>query len=150
MRAAAAISCLLATLATLGCQTPQWPLNGPIRSPFGVRAGGFVAELHRGVDIAVPVGTRVRPILSGQVRFAGTMEGYGNVVWVDHGPDVLSLYAHLSEISVRPGERITKATVIGLSGATGNVTGPHLHLEVWRWGREVDPVHFLGRPRGRR
>ena len=148
MRAAAAISCLLATLATLGCQTPQWPLNGPIRSPFGVRAGGIVGELHRGVDIAVPVGTRVRPILSGQVRFAGTMQGYGNVVWVDHGPDVLSLYAHLSEISVRPGERITKATVIGLSGATGNATGPHLHFEVWRWGREVDPVQFLGRPRG--
>ncbi len=148
MRAAAAISCLLATLATLGCQTPQWPVDGPVGNPFGVISGGIVARLHRGVDIEVPVGTRVRPILSGQVRFAGTMEGYGNVVWVDHGPDVLSVYGHLSEISVRPGERITKATVIGLSGATGNATGPTLHLEVWRWGREVDPVLFLGRPRG--
>lgn len=148
MRRIALTVCALALLAAFGCQTPQWPLDGPIRSPFGVRGGGFVAELHRGVDIAVPAGTRVRPILSGRVRFAGTMDGYGNVIWIDHGPDLLSVYAHLSEIAVEPGQRITKATVIGMSGATGNTTGPHLHLEVWRWGREVDPVHFLGRPRG--
>ncbi|MXX35081.1 MAG: M23 family metallopeptidase [Gemmatimonadetes bacterium] len=138
---------VLCVLAASACQTPQWPVEGPIRSPYGVRGGGFVAEVHRGVDVAVPVGTRVRPILSGRVRFAGVMEGYGNVVWVDHSDDLLSVYAHLSEISVEPAQEITKATVLGLSGRSGNATGPHLHLEVWRWGREVDPVHFLGRPR---
>lgn len=148
MRTTALILCVLASVATLGCQTPQWPLNGPIRSPFGIRSGGIVGELHRGVDIGVPSGSRVRPILDGQVRFAGMMDGYGNVVWIDHSADLLSLYAHLSRITVQPGEEITKATVIGLSGATGTASGPHLHLEVWRWGREVDPVYFLGRPRG--
>ena len=145
MRTTVLALCLLATTA---CQTPQWPVEGPIRSPFGVRGGGFVGEVHRGVDVAVPSGTRVRPILNGRVRFAGVMEGYGNVVWVDHGDDLLSVYAHLSEISVQPADEITKATVIGLSGQSGAASGPHLHLEVWRWGREVDPVHFLGRPRG--
>ncbi|MCY4574740.1 MAG: M23 family metallopeptidase [Gemmatimonadetes bacterium] len=138
----------LCALAASACQTPQWPVEGPISSPFGVRGGGFVGEVHRGVDVAVPSGTRVRPILNGRVRFAGVMEGYGNVVWVDHGDDLLSVYAHLSEILVQPADEITKATVIGLSGRSGNATGPTLHLEVWRWGREVDPVHFLGRPRG--
>lgn len=145
MRATVLVLC---ALATFGCQTPQWPLEGPIRSPFGVREGGFIGEVHRGVDVAVPVGTRVRPILSGRVRFAGVMEGYGNVVWVDHNDDLLSVYAHLSEILVEPAQEITKATIIGLSGRSGSASGPHLHLEVWRWGREVDPVHFLGRPRG--
>lgn len=148
MRPVALIGCALGALSVAGCQTPQWPLNGQIRSPFGLRGAGVVAELHRGVDISVPSGTHVRPILSGRVRFAGTMDGYGNVIWIDHGPDLLSLYAHLSEIAVEAGQRVTKASVIGLSGATGNATGPHLHLEVWRWGREVDPVQFLGRPRG--
>ena len=74
------------------------------------------------------------------------MRGYGQVIWIDHGDDALSLYAHLSEISVEAGESVRKSTVIGLSGESGDVTGPHLHLEVWRWGREVDPVQLIGRP----
>lgn len=131
-----------------GCQTPQWPVAGPITSAFGVRGGGVAGDLHRGVDIAVPAGTAVRPILNGRVRFAGTMSGYGRVIWVDHGEDALSVYAHLSEISVKAGQAVTKATVIGRSGRSGHATGPHLHLEVWRWGREVDPVRMLGGPPG--
>ena len=142
-----AILLLLCALAVTGCQTPQWPVQGRISAPFGVRGGAFIADLHRGVDVAVPVGTPVRPILSGRIRFAGVMQGYGNVIWVDHSDDLLSVYAHLSEISVQPAQEVTKRTVIGLSGQSGTATAPHLHLEVWRWGREVDPVHFLGRPR---
>ncbi len=148
MRATVLMPCVLCVLGAAACQTPQWPVEGPISSPFGVRGGGFVGEIHRGVDVAVPSGTRVRPILDGRVRFAGVMDGYGNVVWIDHGDELLSVYAHLSEISVQPAQEITKATVIGLSGQSGSASGPHLHFEVWRWGREVDPVQFLGRPRG--
>lgn len=144
VRGLAAIPVVLATFA---CQTPQWPVDGAVTSPFGMWGTGVARGLHRGVDIAVPVGTPVRPILSGRVRFTGVMRGYGNVIWVDHGEDLLSVYAHLSEISVRPAQEITKATVLGLSGRSGNATGPNLHFEVWRWGREVDPVQFLGRPR---
>ena len=138
----------LCVLAVQACQTPQWPVEGPIRSPYGVRMGGVFGDLHRGVDIGAALGTPVRPVLSGRVRFAGTMSGYGQVIWVDHDDDALSVYAHLSEIAVEAGQEINKGTVIGRTGQSGNASGPHLHLEVWRWGREVDPVQVLGRPGG--
>lgn len=147
-RAVPVISVLVAGLAAVsftGCQTPQWPVQGPLSSPFGIRSQGG-ADLHRGVDLAADVGTPVRPILGGRVRFTGTMDGYGNVIWIDHGPDLLSVYAHLSAIDVEPLQEVSKSTVIGKTGSSGNVSGPHLHLEVWRWGREVDPVQFMGRP----
>jgi murein DD-endopeptidase MepM/ murein hydrolase activator NlpD len=85
----------------------------------------------------------------GRVRFAGVMGGYGNVVWLEHGKNLLTIYAHLSEVRISQGEAVNAGTVVGLSGATGDATGPHLHFEVWRWGREVDPVPLLGgRPGG--
>lgn len=142
---AGVVASALAAVLLTGCQTPQWPVEGGLKSPFGVRSQGG-ADLHRGVDLVADVGTPVRPILGGRVRFTGTMDGYGNVIWVDHGPDLLSVYAHLSEIAVEPLQEVSKSTVIGRTGSSGNVTGPHLHLEVWRWGREVDPVQFMGRP----
>lgn len=147
-RAVATLSAVALALATVACRTPQWPVDGPLRSPFGVRMEGSWPGMHRGVDIAAAVGTPVRPLLDGRVRFAGAMSGYGLVIWIDHGPEMLSVYAHLSEVAVEAGEEVTKATVIGLTGQSGNVTGPHLHLEVWRWGREVDPVPLLGGPPG--
>ena len=79
-----------------------------------------------------------------RVRFAGVMSGFGNVVWLDHGASLLSVYAHLSSISVREGELIRRGELVGLSGATGDVTAPHLHFEVWRGGHEVDPVPLMG------
>ncbi len=140
----------LAALALLqGCQTPQWPVEGALRSPFGIRSQGGT-DLHRGVDLGADVGTPVRPMLPGRVRFAGAMSGYGNVIWIDHGEDLISVYAHLSRIGVEALQEVSKETVIGHTGQSGNVTGPHLHLEVWRWGREVDPVYFMGRPPGNR
>jgi murein DD-endopeptidase MepM/ murein hydrolase activator NlpD len=72
------------------------------------------------------------------------MAGYGRVVWVDHGGRVLTIYAHLSEIRVRTGDVLRGRDVVGLSGSSGNVSGPHLHFEIWRWGREQDPVRLLG------
>lgn len=138
----------LLALGSISCQTPQWPVSGPVSSPYGMRMDGVTGDLHRGVDIAAPHGTPVRPVLSGRVRFAGTMSGYGQVIWIDHRDDVITVYAHLSEISVRAGQEVSKGTVIGLTGQSGNARGPHLHLEIWRWGREVDPVAMLGRPGG--
>ena len=76
------------------------------------------------------------------------MSGFGSVVWVDHDDNLLSVYAHLSEINVREGDFVDQDQVLGLTGMSGNAQGPHLHLEVWRWGREVDPVAFLGGPPG--
>ncbi len=103
-------------------------------------------DLHRGVDLAAPVGTPVRPTLSGRVVFAGAMSGYGSVVFVDHDPYTRSVYAHLSEILVEQGQQVGKGTILGRTGQSGNVTGPHLHFEIRRWGRGVDPVPLLGGP----
>jgi murein DD-endopeptidase MepM/ murein hydrolase activator NlpD len=136
---------LLAFLAlSAGCSIPHWPVAAPMTSPYGLRFRGLRPEIHRGVDLSVPAGTEVRSMASGRVRFAGTQRGYGNVVWVDHGGRVLTVYAHLSSVLVRTGQVLAGRDVIGLSGASGDATGPHLHFEVWRWGREVDPVPLLG------
>jgi len=72
------------------------------------------------------------------------MEGYGNVVWLDHPGGTLSAYAHLSEILVSPGAEVGRDEVLGLSGSTGTASGPHLHFEVWKGGRPVDPIAYLG------
>lgn len=137
-----------AVLALTGCSLPRWPVDAPISSDFGLRFRGLRPEIHRGVDMSVPTGTPVGSMASGIVRFAGAMRGFGNVIWVDHSAGVVTVYAHLSEIHVGTGEQIAAGHVIGLSGATGDVTAPHLHFEVWRWGRPVDPVPVLGgRPR---
>jgi murein DD-endopeptidase MepM/ murein hydrolase activator NlpD len=135
---------LIALLAVAGCSIPRWPVDGPLTSPYGMRWRGLLPEVHRGVDIVVPEGTEVRTMAPGRVRFAGTMGGYGNVVWMDHGGEVITVYAHLSQLLVRTGDVVGSRAVIGLSGATGDATGPHLHFEVWRWGWEVDPVPLLG------
>ena len=132
-----------------GCVVPRWPVDAPMTSAFGFRWSGWLPEVHRGVDLAVPSGTPVRTMAPGTVRFAGVMSGYGTVVWMDHGGEVLSVYAHLSELRVRTGQRVERDMIVGLSGASGDVTGPHLHFEVWRWGREADPVLLLGGPPGR-
>ena len=135
---------LIALLVTAGCSIPRWPVEGPMTSPFGLRWRGLLPEVHRGVDIDVPEGTEVRTMAPGRVRFAGEMPGYGNVVWIDHGGEVLTVYAHLSRILVRTDDTVGGRAVIGLSGATGDATGPHLHFELWRWGWERDPVPLLG------
>ncbi len=137
-----------AVLGMVGCGLPQWPLEGPIIAPFGVRweAGG--PTIHRGVDIVVPTGTAVHAMSGGVVRFAGVMADFGLVVWVDHGDAILTVYAHLSEILVVEGEAVTRDEILGLSGASGNATGPHLHFEIRGRGHQVDPVAMLGGPPG--
>ncbi|HUF76532.1 MAG TPA: M23 family metallopeptidase [Longimicrobiales bacterium] len=139
---------LLAT--TAACGIPRWPVDARVTSDFGLRMRGWSPDMHRGVDLDVPSGTPVRAMAEARVRFAGVMSGFGNVVWLDHGGGTLSVYAHLSTIQAREDEHVRGGQVIGLSGASGNATTPHLHFEVWRWGREVDPVPLLGGlPRGR-
>ena len=140
----AALSTFACVVAS-GCAIPRWPVEGPMTSAWGFRWRGWLPEVHRGVDIAVPTGTPIRAMTGGRVRFAGVQGGYGNVVWIDHGGDVLTVYAHLSRIDVETRQEVGPGQVIGLSGASGNAAGAHLHFEVWRWGREVDPVPLLGR-----
>ena len=113
---------------------------GPRRSP-----GGIGGRNHAGVDFAVPVGTNVRAAAGGTVITAGRLGGYGNVVIVDHGAGTTTRYAHLSQILARPGQRVGQGDVIALSGGargapgSGTSTGPHLHFEVRRGNRAVNP-----------
>ena len=145
MRVAIAVALLA---VTLGCGIPRWPVDAPLSSDFGLRMRGMRPDVHRGVDFPVPTGTEIRAIADARVRFAGIMSGFGNVVWLDHGGTTLSVYAHLSSVRVREGAFVRRGELVGLSGATGNATAPHLHFEVWRFGREVDPVPlFGGRPK---
>lgn len=130
------------------CSLPHWPVEGPLGAPFGVRWNGVVPGIHRGVDILVPTGTPIRAMAGGNVRFAGTMRDFGLVVWLEHPDEVLTVYAHLSEIRVETGQAIPRGGLVGLSGSSGNASGPHLHFEIWRRGVQVDPVAMLGGPPG--
>lgn len=136
-------------LGMVGCGLPRWPVEGPIIAPFGVRWEADGPTIHRGVDIVVPTGTPVYAMSSGKVSFAGTMTDFGLVVLVDHRDGISTLYAHLSEILVVEGQAVTRDESLGLSGASGNATGPHLHFEVRGRGHQLDPVAMLGGPPGR-
>lgn len=138
------VSFLLLVLAVQGCSIPRWPAAGPMTSPFGLRLRGLRPGLHHGVDLAVPEGTPVQAMRRGRVLRAGWATGYGWMVMLDHGGGVYSLYAHLSEVRVREGERVGDRGVIGLSGRSGNASGAHLHFEIWRRGWPEDPVPLLG------
>jgi murein DD-endopeptidase MepM/ murein hydrolase activator NlpD len=98
-----------------------------------------------GVDYGAPTGAPVRSVGDGQVDFAGRMNGYGNVVTVDHGQGSSTLYAHLSRIDVRGGQRVERGQRIGAVGATGWATGPHLHFEFKEKGVQQDPLEVARR-----
>uniref|UniRef100_A0A7V3YLE9 LysM peptidoglycan-binding domain-containing protein n=1 Tax=Candidatus Caldatribacterium californiense TaxID=1454726 RepID=A0A7V3YLE9_9BACT len=118
-----------------------WPVNGRISSGFGPRGRGF----HYGVDIIAPAGTVVRAAESGMVSYSGWMSGYGRVVIITHASGLQTVYAHNSVNLVREGQRVNKGDPIARVGSTGNATCPHLHFEVRRNGRPVDPLEFLRR-----
>jgi murein DD-endopeptidase MepM/ murein hydrolase activator NlpD len=137
-------ACALAAGLVASCSIPRWPVDGTMTSPFGLRMRGGSPGLHHGVDIAAPEGTPVRAMRGGRVEIAGTRGGYGQTVVIRHGGSLWTLYAHLSRIDVRVGDRVSGGQVIGAVGRTGNATGPHLHFEIVRWGRAEDPVPLLG------
>ncbi|HEX5805996.1 MAG TPA: peptidoglycan DD-metalloendopeptidase family protein [Macromonas sp.] len=95
---------------------------------------------HLGVDFAAPTGTAVRSVADGLVEFAGWQNGYGNVIRVKHTQDKTTVYAHLSRIQVRKGQRVEQSDVIGQVGSTGSSTGPHLHFEFRERNVPRDPL----------
>ena len=117
-----------------------WPVNGPITSPFGMRWG----SLHPGIDIGVPTGTPIHAAAAGKVLYCGWESGYGNLVMIDHGGGIATLYGHQSRIVASCGEEVAQGQVIGYSGCTGFCTGPHVHFEVRVNGTPVDPLGYLG------
>jgi murein DD-endopeptidase MepM/ murein hydrolase activator NlpD len=116
-----------------------WPVSGPVVSPFGMRWG----RMHEGIDIAAAEGTPIHAAASGRVVYAGWMDGYGNLVAIDHGGGLSTAYAHQSSIAAGVGQTVSQGQTIGYVGCTGHCFGPHLHFEVRVNGTPVDPLGYL-------
>lgn len=125
-----------------------WPVANPvIGTKYGVSGKYWSSGYHTGVDFKASVGTPVYSIADGQVFDTGYSSAYGNYVEIYHGNNVYSFYAHASSVKVKEGQNVTKGQQIMLSGATGNVTGPHLHFEIrtpgYKYANCVNPMSYL-------
>jgi hypothetical protein len=124
------------------------PVDAPTSDVFGTRRvfNGVTKSVHQGLDFRVGPGTPVAAINSGTVILARPLYFEGNCVVIDHGQGLLTLYLHLSEFKVKEGEAVKRGQIVGLSGASGRATGPHLHVAV-RWqGTYLDPAALLRLP----
>ena len=123
------------------------PLMGIETSKFGKRINPFVNEItfHGGVDIAAPEGKPVRAARHGKVVYAGKSDGYGNLVIIQHELGYYTFYGHLKEIKVEKGDLVETGQEIGTVGSTGRSTGPHLHFEIRRYNKKLNPddIPFL-------
>jgi murein DD-endopeptidase MepM/ murein hydrolase activator NlpD len=125
--------------------TPRgFPVEGGISSRFGNRENPRNGEeqFHTGIDISSAQGSPVRATADGIVSFAGWNGGSGNLVGLEHGHGYSTFYAHNKTISVRVGQKVKRGEVISYSGSTGYSTGPHVHYEIWKDGRPVDPNSY--------
>ena len=124
-----------------------WPVASYVyvSSRFGLRVHPITGETksHTGIDIASNQGTAVYASDGGSVTLAGWNGGYGNCIMIDHGNGYVTLYGHLSSISVSVGQTVSQGATIGAVGSTGNSTGPHLHFEVLKNGTRIDPEQFF-------
>jgi murein DD-endopeptidase MepM/ murein hydrolase activator NlpD len=122
-----------------------WPVEGRIGSSFGQREDPINGEgaFHPGIDIEAPYGTVVRAAGDGDVLNENMGAGYGRQVVLDHGHDLITLYGHLSAVSVVPGQHVMRGQVIGYVGQSGRATGPHLHYEVRIHKVPVNPHKYL-------
>ena len=142
------LALLLATLALSTAPLPStapawsaWPAQGTVTSPFGDDGGRW----HPGIDIGILRSSAVRAAEPGRVVAVGErrgFEGYGNLVKVSLGYGWVALYAHLAGWRVRVGEHVAAGQRLGTAGCTGWCTGTHLHFELRRFGRPVDPLRF--------
>ncbi|HEY0335090.1 MAG TPA: peptidoglycan DD-metalloendopeptidase family protein [Stenotrophomonas sp.] len=129
--------------------------NTYITSGFGGRADPFSggAGNHKGIDFHASVGDPVMAVADGVVSYSGVRGGYGNVVEVDHGNGYVTRYAHNSRLTVKVGDLVRAGQQVAKAGSTGRSTGAHVHFEVWKDGRVMNPRKFLGdsnTPVGRR
>lgn len=131
----------------LGTGTYTWPTPGytQITSPYGMRYHPILKQrkMHTGVDIGAPRGATIVAADSGTVIYAGWMGGYGQVIVVDHGQGISTLYAHQDRFLAGVGQNVAKGEAIGKVGSTGWSTGPHLHFEVRINGQHTNPMNYI-------
>jgi len=119
-----------------------WPMKGRITSRFGAYRRWGRAR-HTGLDVAAPYGTQIVAADSGEVIFSGWWDGYGKAVVIDHGKGWSTVYGHMSRIYSSTGTTVAQGQVIGLCGSTGYSTGPHVHFEVRKNGKVLNPEKYL-------
>ena len=121
--------------------------EGYISSYFGERMDPFNGEdaFHKGVDFASDAGADVLSVASGIVTWSGPREGYGNLVEINHGNGYITRYGHAARTLVTVGDEVERGQAVAVVGSTGRSTGPHLHFEVLKDGRQIDPMAFVGR-----
>lgn len=123
-----------------------WPVNGNVTSPFGWRKedpNSQTETLHQGIDIEAPSGTPVVAAAEGVVEKVEESITYGKVLEIRHDEQTTSVYSHCSEITVEVGQRVNKGDVVAKVGSTGKSSAPHLHFEVKRDGKQVNPLELL-------
>jgi murein DD-endopeptidase MepM/ murein hydrolase activator NlpD len=117
----------------------NWPARGPVSSAYGWREFAGRTHFHTGIDIALAYGTVVQATGAGIVVGSGWQPGYGWSVLIHHPMGYSTLFAHLAETIVEVGDEVTLGDPVGFSGSSGRSTGPHLHYEIWKDGRPLDP-----------
>ena len=121
----------------------QFPVEGPIESPFGLkrtRNGTIDAGFHKGIDIKARDGATLTAANAGVIVLAASFKAHGRVVMIDHGQGVMTIYLHMQKIGVRPGQKVAKGAVIGKVGSSGLATGPHVHWQVFVHSVPVNPI----------
>jgi len=126
--------------------TPKgFPVNGSISSPFGMREHPRTGadDFHSGIDLSISPGTPVRATADGIVSYSGWHGGNGNLVVLEHGHGFSTFYAHNKTTNVKIGQKVKRGDIISYSGSTGNSTGPHVHYEIWKDGKPLNPTGYL-------
>lgn len=133
------------TVSNATSMPSMWPVRGQVSSEFGYRSDPLNSSsaFHQGLDIRCPIGTPVIASASGRVKIAEYSSSYGYMVEISHGNGYTTLYAHNSELNVQVGDMVKQGDIISYSGATGRVTGPHVHFEIKLNGELQDPREYL-------
>jgi len=133
--------------AFVAARPDLWPVNGIVTSKYGYRRSPFGGgrQFHAAVDIAAPYGSPIVATGDGRVVFSGWKGAYGRTVIIDHGYGFVTVYGHQSKNVVGVGDSVRKGQIIGYVGSSGRSTGPHVHYEIRKDGRTVDPMTYMTR-----